>query len=113
MASWPYTAVSFLVRPTREFTLFELEYPRLKLGVGVLEFMGPPIEVLFKLEILVGQLTDNPFHIQDAAISGLVVRIGYRRRIDWVSDDEGSLGTATFWTFSVSAVPGHDGQEFG
>ena len=113
MASWPYAVVSFLVWPTREFTPFELEYPRLELSVGVLEFMGPPVEVLFKLKILVGELADHPFHIQDAAVGGLVVRIGYRRRVDWVSDDEGSVGTAALWTFSVSTVSGHDGQEFG
>ena len=113
MVSWPYTTVSFLVGSTRELTPFELEYLRLELGIGVLELVGPSIEVLFELEILVGELVDNPFHIQDAVVGDLVVRIGYGRRINWASDDEGSVGTAAFWTFGVSTASGHDGQEFG
>ena len=109
MASWPYTAVSFLVGSTRELTPFELEYPRLELGVGVLEFMGHPVKVLFELEILVGELADHPSHVQDAAVDGL---IGCRRRVDWVADDNGNVSTVAFWTFGVSAASSHDEQEF-
>ena len=113
MVSCPYIAVSFLDGPPRELTPFKFEYPRLELGVGVLEFMGHPVEVLFELEILVGKLADHPLHIQDTAVGGLIGCIGYRRRVDWISDDDGNISTAAFWTFGISAAPSHDEQEFG
>ena len=110
MASRPHTAISFLVWSSSELAPFQLEYPRLELGIGVLEFMGSFVEVLLELEILVGEFADHPFHVQDAAVGSL---IGYRRRVDWVTDDNGNVSTTAFWAFSVSVASSHDEQEFG
>ena len=96
-----------------ELTSFQFEYPLLELGVGILELVGPPIKVLFELEILMGELADHSLHVQDAAVGNLVGCISYRWRVDWVSDDNRNVSAAAFGAFGVSAASSHDEQELG